>query len=256
MKIAVLISGEARFCQEFDLLLSKLTGNLSVDWFFYLWKNENHIEDRPGWILVSSNWTKGDKQWAIDKIESCLPKNHSIKKFEFADKNLVPINNIQHKAWETNLIRMFGMYFSLFQVDQLRHQYQKESAIEYDLVIRARPDIGITGTIEFEKILNHTNENPNVIYIPENHIYGYEYLTNDMIAFGSSQSISIYCDLYNHILSYNQNGILCHPKTMLAYHLQKNNIETIRVKSLGQILLRNMGTNLNGAYQSNFGRWE
>lgn len=255
MRIALILAGDPRWSKEFDSFLSSINGNFSIDWFVYLWDNADTTGGRPDWEVVSKNWSPCNQQWAREKIESCLPNNHHLKSIDLSDRLSLTIPDIHNKAGETSIERMYSMYYSLYRADQLRKTYQDQNFFTYDIVIRTRPDLGLTGIIDLEKAINYIRANPNAILTPNSEIHGYGVKMNDMVAIGNDRSISVYCSMFESLIHYNRQGVIFHPETMLAYHCAVNNLNVVPIDEWGKIILRQLGRVENNGYKSDFGRW-
>jgi len=250
MRVAAVMGGEPRFCREFDLFLNSL-GGVAVDWFMYFWSN-SRAGGTHGFDLVAAPWLMPDPAWAHAKLAQELPPNHRVIALEFADRNSIVTPQISKKAGETDAERMWGMYNSLKGADLLRRQHEAEYGA-YDLVIRARPDVGLSGSLDLERLFAESN--PLSLYTPDNEQHGYGHRINDMIAVGTSRSITAYCDAVDWIPYYYRQGVIFHPETMLAVHCQQMNL-AVQPRDWGQVVLRKLGQQIpNGAYISDYGRW-
>ena len=50
---------------------------------------------------------------------------------------------------------------------------------------------------------------------------------NDQISITNKNNMRIYCSLFDHLEEYiNKDNIDFHPETLLAYHLEKNSLDT------------------------------
>lgn len=200
------MSGEARFCKATDLFFESLK-NESVDWFFYFWKdciNSNVVS--PNWRNIIS------ESWAIEQIQKRLPAGHKISNFKLGTPDpTAPIS--QFYGWTL--------------VDSLRKEYEAVHG-EYDLVIKSRPDIYVSGNLNFQEIKDYLNQNPKDILVPENFWWGTDkYRINDCFAISSSKNMTCYSRLHfkiqEHKVSGNLNG---QNEELLRYHLDVNGFNT------------------------------
>jgi len=126
---------------------------------------------------------------------------------------------------ETNINNLSLLVNSVDQTDsKLKKQYEKDNNFKYDCVIRCRFDYFFTKKYD----LNNFNFNFLNIKSDCNHT---PYAINDHLALSNSQIMDIYSDIYNNIDHYYNKGIEFNPEVILGYHIQINNINTI--KSLG-----------------------
>jgi hypothetical protein len=76
-----------------------------------------------------------------------------------------------------------------------------------------------------------------------------------MMALGTSEAMSTYCDLAQYILEYHHKlGLIYHPETMLAFHMLAQGLANHNDNSY-QVVLRQLGSVERDAYRSNYGRW-
>jgi len=224
MKIAIQLSGQPRFTQDFNLLLENLIGYDQADWFIYL-SNKFHTHRTKDGVEISQSWKDFDADWAINKISSNLPRNNFIQRFKISDSHLQqwpPVSNV-HCTFSVEGVWM--MYYNLLKSNQLRIDFQRQQNVEYDFILRVRSDSNLNSPIDMSQLTINDNE----IYMPSNGWFGFPGLmANDQFAIGKDQSVTTYCDIVNSIKKYNDSGIAFHPETLLGHHLLANNIKTIK----------------------------
>jgi hypothetical protein len=111
---------------------------------------------------------------------------------------------------ETNPESLEKMCWGIYTANQLKSKYEQLNGFKYDFVIRCRPDLIIHNPLELK---------PNDIFIPIgwDHRGGY----NDTFAYGSSEQIDWYAELYNNLIDYAPHQKL-HPESFLKTHLNKS----------------------------------
>lgn len=250
MKIAILISGSPRFNTDLDTLITNLQGYDKADWYVSLW-DKNPQPDKIGYedqILVSENWRNVKKDWAVEKISNNLPDQH-----ELIDLEVYPVETIDYpvitgaQVAKINFTNQWKMHLGWKLVNDIKSKHK----INYDLVIRARPDIYLHDILDLQQCKNQLNNNPKIVFVPHG-FHGYGYSINDLLAISSEQNINIYTELVNHIVEYNNSGITCHPETLLAYHLVKHNLD---IRATFKAELRLCMTKIENHLVANFGRW-
>ena len=276
MKAAILLQGDPRFCAEFDLFLKNLKGFDQVDYFMYMWEDNPSTVDllgNSGHQVVAPTWQHIDKNWALEKFKNLLPEHHKIVSLELADQNSVETFPItENFAQETRQQNVWKMWYSLYMANQARLQHEKEHGVEYDMVIRTRPDVALMNTIEAKVLKEHLNSDPRLVIIPRNKRCGYNgVFICDLFGIATPETMTAYCDLYNQALSHHKAGVKFHPETMLGMHLRYNNYKfepaefNIEFRYLGK--WRDLSSNEewdsksvpgwgNKIYISDFGRWE
>ena len=210
MRVAVLISGEPRFCKEFEIFIDRLKEYSRVDWFFYLWKN-NRPHTYFGDGLISPNWRNFNYEWAEKKIRENLPENHYIGGLELADQDTVEVL-VPTVNWAQ--INLWKEYYTLKMADRMRQEKEKDLG-EYDLVIRARPDISVDNDINLSNIKQFLDANPDRVMLdarPD--------IWNTMICICSSKHATYLTSLSDlmpqHVLNH---GRPLQAETLVHYHL-------------------------------------
>jgi hypothetical protein len=274
MRIAIIIHGEPRFCEEFDKLINSVKDVEQVDWFFYLWSETDYPTDEQiiherehnpyahtyGFNVVAPNWRSVNRDWAMQKLRDNLPAHHNIVRAEFVDHQGMEFPPIEgRQAVEISIKNICKNWYSLMQVDLYRQEYEKQNNFTYNLVIRSRPDIAVISELDFESLLGGVTGDPQVVFIPSNHQCGYDGIHFcDLYAIASSRNMSIYSDVFNQAWKHNlENNVIFHGETMLARHLQLNGLRFVTANL--HIGLRSSGQDHaepGGIYISNYGRWE
>ena len=275
LRVAVLLQGEPRFCEEFDYFLENLIGYERVDWFCYLWQSSpatSNIIGHDGHQLVAPQWQNIDLDWAVDKFKGNLPEGHNLAVMKLADQTTIVHPEItENYAVETNQANVWKMWYSLREANQLRLDYEKASGVKYDIVIRTRPDVMLCDHVDMRYVDTHIKNHPNLVIIPRNRLCGYSVAITDLFAMTSSRNMNIYVDLYNQALDHHKRGVKFHPETMLAKHLLHNKLfynlsnVDIEFRHLGTWVDPKTGETWDSQsvldwdtknYISKFGRWE
>jgi hypothetical protein len=235
MNIAILISGEPRFDVQLDSFINSLQQATSVDWYFYLWSSTVIKPGSPR-LQVPAQWENiSSTQWATETIQKNLPNGHKVAGLEIGNQQeVIDLFNSDSAV--------FKQFYSLYRADVLR----RTSGVDYDLVVRGRPDLDIKDPIDLNMIKNDIEQNTSLIFTPSSRRYG-PYDINDQMAISSGKNIEIYSDLVLHINEYAQKGVDIHQETQLGYHLINNGLNIQRSISVGD--LRNLGNTVT------CGRW-
>jgi hypothetical protein len=245
IRAAVLISGEPRFCAEFDQLVNNLKGCDQIDWFFYLWKTSQNY---PHQTAIADSWLDiKSKEWASDVIQANLPVGHNVAGVELVDQTQFIYPDKPHPHY-VNPRHIWIMYQGIYGAYKML-----ENQGPYDLIIRARPDVDLDREVNLQEVRDRLNEKPNSIFSNSEHVHGYGYKINDWVGVGLPDTMKVYTDLVNRMEQYTNEGVTVHGETMLAYHLHKNNIQV--QTDLFNFNLRVLGTRKDNIYYSNFGRW-
>ena len=213
MKIAVLITGQPRFTREFDDFLDNLEDYDQLDFFFYIWTARHEHN-----MLIPRTWPV-----AVDDVRARIIKNLPFKSnlIELAvtdPPEYTPPDWIQPNPW-TAPFNVWNNYYALKQVNMLREKHGP-----YDMVIRSRGDVGIRSKLNLRSVNQFIQTNPKAIITPDNFRHGVGFALNDMIAFGSSAAMSIYCNAIDYFEQYHKQGLHYHAETLLGQHLKVNEI--------------------------------
>ena len=198
LRICVLLSGGLRnFEYTCDWINKFLIDPLNADVFVYGWANADGVEDNNG---------------KINRI-------NNVRLFKIND-----INNhkFEHIKNSNNLIeRILGQYFNIQQCNELRKEYEISNKIEYDIIVRARPDVFFFSEIE-DTDLKYLYEN-NSIGIPVDYFAMWSSKTTDTFAIGNRFVMEQYCQTFETVLE--SNYVIGEAESAVDYHI-KNKIKT------------------------------
>lgn len=195
MRVALCLSGLPRaVATAHGSIKSKILEPLNPDIFVYFWRNDAEWRTGPKEGYAESSYYdqiqtakalyKG--YWNVVKWVEAVPTN-LVK--EFADKYLEKEQRTAlHRDKRKNAL---SMYKAIHEADKLRRVEEQRLGEKYDCVIRARTDISIRGKFEINQI-----QPKDTIVIP--HISGNEYQGgySDVLAWGPSEAMSYYSDVY------------------------------------------------------------
>lgn len=217
MRVAALISGLPRFTQDFDHTIQQLLSYDQIDWYFYLWNKDNTYDSR-----ITPNWPVNDPNEVYKKIKSHLPSNNKIASLQIVEMpefdssknyNFIPTATPQG---------VWTMHYGLKQVNLLCNQ----SSIDYDLVIRTRPDVSINRVIFLDLAKQYLESNSPSIIMPNNARYGFgNHWANDQFAIASLDVMKIYANAFDYLEQYASEELPMSGELLLAFHLAKNQIQ-------------------------------
>jgi hypothetical protein len=255
MRSALLLSGDPRFCKEFDSQLDNLK-NSEIDWFVVVWKRyaESRTDGKSHWIPPSFRDISIDD--ARNYIESRLPYGHKLAHIELIDPiDYPPVPEHYESVLGVNINYWFYQLWILNQCDLRRQQHN-----DYDLIIRSRVDIGLNRPIYLDKVYETlmANKPAQLIYTPNNlrAPQGWSHVlpVNDMFAVGLPEVMKIYTDTYNLIdlptmqEYYDPNVIISKVWSKNNIHFPHSDFEmTIRTEGVGSKYID---------FIPNFGKWE
>lgn len=206
MRVALCLSGLTRSLEWYYILAKHyIIDPLNCDIFLHTWE-QDHGGHRCIWEPNVQHQKSSFIKAKRDFVEHVIaPKKYIIEDYSIFEQENG--NNISH-----------AMYYSIYNANKLKRQYEEEHNIKYDLVIRSRMDIFHTMPIPEYELTN-----TNAIYVacgmmPE--IYPHKEIT-DIFAFGSSENMNIYSD---SVMAW-QNDKTLRSEQVLDTHLKQNNIK-------------------------------
>lgn len=255
-RCALLISGEPRFCRELDQLLDKFTNFDQIDWYVLVWDRSPQVSDyhrSQQSRLVADSWLAPTQAWAEAKIRENLPAKHTLARLELVDQQTLNFGLPPHHDGVTNIANAWKMFWCNQQTDLWRQAAEQAQGFNYDLVIKARPDMLAYSNIDLASAAE-ISKNPGCIIMPDNTRAGYGYAVSDLMALGGSKAMAQYADCINSVNEYIEHGGIFHPETILGWYLRKTNMS---IQTMGiRIDIRQLGQRLSEtAYISDFGRW-
>lgn len=235
MKTAVCISGKMDSIWNADNLIKFVIAPYAADVFIDTWIPFQNNSIKTGYTEVDfvnlglpvSDLPKMQppviqdfadkfrpKMMVMDNFDD-IPLNHQIR--TLLPKSKKTSNGVISEGTKTENV-MF-MWYKLWKCNQLRKLYEQANRVRYDRIIRLRFDSSFT---EFPII----EPRYKTVYIPNGG--DYEGGINDQLAIADSQTMDLYCDMYNEIYRYSYAGIGIHPESMLRKHLDINRIKIER----------------------------
>lgn len=244
MKVALCISGQLRTYKDcFSSLNHNLIKPFNPDIFIHTWQDVGaSIKDEVG---VEHNLLASEEE--LNKMYS--PKKVIIlKRPEYISERyngkvvpqiLIDREPIHHKS-------VLAMYFQIFECNKLAVDYANEHGFEYDLIIRARPDMVFCEKIPMLAIRN-VLRNSSLVYYSDYFIRK-KTRVSDKFAFGSQSAMTEYCSAWNLLDKYWEDPIGDNPpdthkvdERLMKFHT--DNCEAILAKLLimDMYILRHSG---------------
>lgn len=204
MKTALLLSGEPRFCADFDVQLKNLA-NSEIHWYVALWKKD--YTDAPGDYTHPTNLQSN----YVDRFISPLWRNaHSLEETANIIRNRLPqghflsaVTLIDPDDFNKEVPQSELLGADSYPSRTLRQWYMvkkswellAENGGEYDLVLKSRPDLGLSPTVDLKSIYDSLIVKQNTLigewYKPRN--------PNDMWAIGLQKDMQTYCNVLDHL---------------------------------------------------------
>jgi uridine kinase len=174
-----------------------------------------------------------NEKYNIDAfIKQCNPKFYILENNKYEED---PIQRIKQ------------MWFKIYMCNKFRLEVEERDNINYDLIIRIRPDLKLEcSKEEIDKYINIAYFKYKII-IPSTPTCSYPELTlntknvegncNDQFAIGPSISMNTYCNLYKKLTDYNELGII-NSSSCLYYHLDNFYLNFTLVDCPSTLLLK------------------
>lgn len=214
-RIAVLVSGQARFSPDFDSFLDKLRPYSNVDWYFHFWRPDNdlvlHTLHTP---VLPNKWKNPNNEWAFEKLSVYIPPHHNIRYLGFSDPNEVTVFNPRYH--QTNRPKNVGLMFLGWK------KVMAAVPDEYDLLIRTRLDVGVSENFDLNTF------DPELLTASNNGWHGIDALSCDIINISGYEVMYKTCQLYDHIQVMIDKSYTFHPETLLGLWVRDNNIAHVR----------------------------
>jgi hypothetical protein len=208
MKVAICFSGHIR--NFFEKGLDSFNKNLfylreqghEVDLFFSVW--DTYEPSTTAWrqTAIKSN--------TIDEnlIKQINPTSYLIEKYKdvkhnFILKNIHPTIKVEPFPIisEEGILYSTSMYYKILSANSLKKEHELKHNFKYDVVVRYRAQIYMDKPLVLNEI------QPNTLYVPyvsqhqwENpHYQTWSYITDDRFAYGDSEIMDQYSDVYNNL---------------------------------------------------------
>jgi len=223
MKIAICLSGLTR-CHERSLKSIKENFE-EADVFAHSYevKNlENIIKDT--WSKdVTKNYYESEKETTEQILQKYLPKAYRIDQYDQISDFFKFIHTMAVDRPEDCNLSAISMFYSIHMANNLKKAYEHTNNFKYDITVRMRYDSQL-------KDFSPHNYDTNSLYIPQaddSMIIQKGQGINDQFAFGPSDMMDIYSDLFMNIIDtakkcgrLSSNVVSAHfPEHMLSQHL-------------------------------------
>lgn len=195
-KIALCLSGLARaYKTGYRFLYKNLLKNNNVDIFYHTWIKPN----------IDFDDLYNTYNPVLYKIENTLE--------DVYNKKYTRIPDVKFPAYNT-----VSSFYSIYNCNLLKQQYEKDNNFKYDWVIRTRFDYALNAEFDFTILDKNKIHIPNCRIVPERN-FG-----NDQFAMGSSDVIDMYCSTYLYLDEFYNAGTVMIGENMLQSNLIKHNL--------------------------------
>lgn len=131
--------------------------------------------------------------------------------------------------FEFNQFNTLSMYWKMYVVDQFRRQYEFETGIAFDAVIRIRPDLVLHEPLSLDEL---SLDRPDVVHLPW--FNSSMRLAFDQLAVGPPEAMRTYAKAYYNVPYLTESSALTlgfHPEHTLFMHLKDSGLSLARIHS-------------------------
>ena len=221
MNIAICISGSIRYPDKSLKSIDKIIPN-KVKIFIHTWKNIksgkflktiHRLQDKEG-IKEMIDTDFNLLQYSYEKLQ--------IDDFDILYEDIKSLyDDIKFNSYFRDDVGVLSMYYSIYQANKLKREYEKDNNIIFDRVIRMRFDSDFVNDS-----LNLINTTDFDLCIPDTR-FDYDGI-NDQFAIGSSKMMDIYSNVYQDIHELTECNYC--GEEILKKQLDRYNIIPTRIK--------------------------
>lgn len=216
MNIAICLSGSIRNLYKSLKSIKHISETGDVKIFIHTWhfEDENNIKNQRSIPQENEN---------IDfLLKNFKPELIQIDRFESKINHFLFLKDIKNFkiTQHPDKINHISMFYSIMQSNKLKSSFEKDNNIIFDIVYRMRFDSEILN----KELLHKEKIESNILFIPtpvKDHGG-----INDQFAFGSSQAIDKYSNLYNNINNFNP--VQFNPERIFLNYLKTQDVEIKR----------------------------
>lgn len=200
MKIALCMSGHARtYIKSYEFWRDNLLSRHDVDIFFHLWDTVGPRE-MGGGLDGQSGVEPSPSVNVNELIALWQPKQVAIDPYiYFHPRFNVQADRWYKTRWALGLreidrpLANFSMYYKWRECNQMKNQYALQHGINYDMVIRSRPDVALFAPLPDEVFTDQSQT-----YVPINGSWSATEIS-DYIVIGTNEQIDHWCKIYEQI---------------------------------------------------------
>lgn len=229
MRIALCLSGHMRsYRKTYQSIRYNIIDPYSTDVFISTWDRIG--ADRS----YDLNLIDVETSSMLKSIEVAFrTKNINIEKYNGKNYELYPL--VKDRS---NPIGVLSMFYNINKADELRRNYEIKHKFKYDVIIRSRPDILFTSSINRNHMLDAIKS--DAIYFTDfAHWSGF----NDQFAFGSNNAMTQYADCFNNLKNIIDR-VDFNPEVLLKEHVLSNNLN-VKFTNTNYFIKRADGYNYN-----------
>lgn len=243
MKLAVIYSGTVRYLPELiENHRAALLDRYDCDVYFHFWdiygKTASGVME-----TVSVNelpLTNEEKNRIVALLN---PKAYRFESTLDTDEYLSSIvaKFIDVRANTRNSV---GMFYSMYEAQNLFTRYASQHNITYDGVVRIRPDLDFV--LNNDTYITLPPPEPNTLYImsPDYHRYSPDNLPgiSDQLGMGTSEVMTIYNGVFEELVQRGPDPYatptVLHPEDMVLQRIRSHNISVVHTQPIHYTIRR------------------
>ena len=234
MRVALLMSGHARTYNRtywgwYDHLLSEF----ETDVYFSLWDTLGPRDMLPDGRDHQAGVIQGDLLDVEDLRDIWKPKHIHIERYDNMHEAFLSRAKMWYEVRDKNGLRTidrplanFSMYYKWNMCFHMMEETAEAEGIHYDMVIRSRPDILLSGPITPTAFLD-----PRFVYVPKAGSWGGDEIS-DYMTIGTFDQMKKYCDLYNQLDAIFNWAVTdgdftkaLYPHRLFHFHILRNDMQ-------------------------------
>lgn len=212
MKLAVCLSGQPRlFKKGFKSLNEHILSKYNCDVFVFTWDN------KIGNVNKNQSFRYADEGSFGEYLTLYSPKSSKIENFSQEKEDYFIKKEQEYGVFrEDNFVRRYlAMLYGIFEVNNLANQYSRTFGIDYDYVLRCRPDVEY-GNFELRKSSLVIDGFGNGMGAGQ---------PGDIFAYGTPERMTEYAELHLLVDKYfYEDKIIPNTEIILAHHLKSSRI--------------------------------
>ena len=221
MNIAICLSGSIRYPELGLKSINKIIPN-NTKIFIHTWKN---VKSGKFLKTIHRLQAKEGIKEMIDTDFNLLQYPYEklqVDDFDIVHKGIQSLyDSLKFNSYDRNDIGVLSMYYSIYQANKLKCEYEENNGIIFDRVIRMRFDSDfVNELLDLRKTITLD------LCIPDTR---FDYTgINDQFAIGSSETMDIYSNVYQDIHDLTECDYC--GEEILKQQLDKHNIIPTRIK--------------------------
>lgn len=227
MKVAICLSGHLRkFEQTFPSLSGHLMRSHDCDVFISTW-------DKMGYhSALKRDSTADDTARYLPRVEQLYrPKKMVVENSSFVEelKRQGDRYAPHLRTVPKHVGHMASMFYKIYAANELRKRYEIEADVQYDWIVRCRPDLLFHGLTSLP-----TDKRPGVVYVPSHqNSPGW---VSDQFAIADSNEMDLYCSFFFSMEEYFSARNEYYPEKFMDWNLKKRNLTPVSWPSHFSIL--------------------